>query len=830
MKTLDCCAGAGGLSLGLQRAGFDVFGVELDEQACETHRLNVGPCDQASLWDYSPREEYDLVAGGIPCFVAGTMILTREGFRPIEELIVGDVVLTHLGRWRSVTCVMKREGAALRAIKAQGVPGIVTTDEHPFYARRKMGYRPYKVGQTSRIIGDPAWVEAKDIDRNCYLGQTLPPVSNDNHTEAFWWFVGRYLADGWICDSVRKSTVPKGKRGSRINSRVHKIVLCCNHSEESDVARRIADAKLSACITRQRTVCKFHINSKDLVAFLRQFGRYAHGKRLPRVAMELEPSKARALLDGYFTGDGCVITSGGYTYKTATTVSRALALGIGLLAQRAYGVVACVSHVKMPNTCVIEGRVCNQRDQYQIRIPPSNRSAFVEGEYGWKLVRRSEPAGVGTVYNISVEEDESYVADGAIVHNCQSFSIAGKRKSTCDPRGQLYVPFLRIAQEANARAVLIENVRGMLSSPSDTHGLAVLEIEDAVIKAGFAHVTHAVLDAVHYGVPQKRQRLFIVGFRSEEDRERFSWPLATHAENGGGLFGFKQWGTVRDALKLGDAQFANGKTPEAKAKGWRKGGRFINVDQPSYTVMTGTTDLIKQNILDKPSATVSAGGTDTGGAEPFANAKYRKKLKAALVDQPAPTVKANSSNEGADSKRPSRRKFGELGKELGVLDKPAPTIKTRFDEGEDKARPSRRPTAELRKALAALDKPAPCVSASEQKSALSHRSKGGKANPRRCGDVLNPALAAIENAGLADRPSTTVDTTGRLGAAGHHTTNKHGAARVTVDQLRALQAFPEGFTFVGTLTQQHKQVGNAVPVPLAEAVGGAVFAALGGAK
>ena len=41
---LDLCAGAGGLSLGLQRAGWDVLGIELDADACETHRRHVGPC------------------------------------------------------------------------------------------------------------------------------------------------------------------------------------------------------------------------------------------------------------------------------------------------------------------------------------------------------------------------------------------------------------------------------------------------------------------------------------------------------------------------------------------------------------------------------------------------------------------------------------------------------------------------------------------------------------------------------------------------------------------------------------------------------------------
>ena len=94
----------------------------------------------------------------------------------------------------------------------------------------------------------------------------------------------------------------------------------------------------------------------------------------------------------------------------------------------------------------------------------------------------------------------------------------------------------------------------------------------------------------------------------------------------------------------------------------------------------------------------------------------------------------------------------------------------------------------------------PCVTATEHKSALAFGSEGAETNPRRCGDILNPAL----------RKAT-------------------GAVRLTVEQLAALQSFPPGFVFAGTKTQQHRQVGNAVPPPLAEAVGRAVLAALGGA-
>lgn len=362
--------------------------------------------------------------------------------------------------------------------------------------------------------------------------------------------------------------------------------------------------------------------------------------------------------------------------------------------------------------------------------------------------RNVGPCELASLWDYSPTERYDLVAGGI---PCQSHSMAGKRGGTCDPRGQLYVPFLRIARGAGARAVLIENVRGMLTSPSATHGTALLEIVAAIKAAGFEHTTHRVLDAADYGVPQHRHRLFIVGFRNAEDQARFEWPRATHCKDGGGLFGAQRWVSVRDALGLGRGQYEHGRLAHAKQNSWQ-GMRVLDVDAPAPTDGGRTADL-----LDQPAHTVSTGGVDTDGAEPFANARYRKRL----------------STE-----------------------------------------------------LSALDQPAPCVTATEYKSANTFGSEGAKTNPRRCGDVLNPLLQELEVARVLDRPATTVDATDRLSASGHHTSNKTGAVRLTVAQLAALQSFPPGFEFVGTKKAQHRQVGNAVPPPLAEAIGRALFAAL----
>lgn len=66
-RAIDICAGAGGLSLGLQRAGWDVTGIEIDEVSVRTHRDSVGPCEQADVSNYHPTGTVDMVIGGVPC-------------------------------------------------------------------------------------------------------------------------------------------------------------------------------------------------------------------------------------------------------------------------------------------------------------------------------------------------------------------------------------------------------------------------------------------------------------------------------------------------------------------------------------------------------------------------------------------------------------------------------------------------------------------------------------------------------------------------------------------------------------------------------------------
>ena len=102
---------------------------------------------------------------------------------------------------------------------------------------------------------------------------------------------------------------------------------------------------------------------------------------------------------------------------------------------------------------------------------------------------------------------------------CQPFSTAGKRLGVTDSRGQLYEHFVQVVRQLRPRFFVMENVKGlasMRSVPGDADSPPVLNhILQLFNDAGYRTV-HGVLDAVHYGAPQFRERLVIIGSRDAE--------------------------------------------------------------------------------------------------------------------------------------------------------------------------------------------------------------------------------------------------------------------------------------------------------------------------
>lgn len=104
---------------------------------------------------------------------------------------------------------------------------------------------------------------------------------------------------------------------------------------------------------------------------------------------------------------------------------------------------------------------------------------------------------------------------------CQSFSQAGLRKGLDDPRGDLMLKFIDILNLVKPKIFMIENVKGLLTHEN---GETIKKIIIALNKNNLYNITYKCLDASKYDVPQKRERVFIVGVLKSINRT-FEFPL-----------------------------------------------------------------------------------------------------------------------------------------------------------------------------------------------------------------------------------------------------------------------------------------------------------------
>lgn len=128
---------------------------------------------------------------------------------------------------------------------------------------------------------------------------------------------------------------------------------------------------------------------------------------------------------------------------------------------------------------------------------------------------------------------------------CQSWSSAGHQHGFEDPRGQLFADFVRLAGELDVRWLLFENVRGLLTArgPDGIPGTALQLIRTRLLGAGFQTAV-ALLNAADYGLPQRRVRLFVIGYYAGDVPPL---PIATHAKEPG--HGLKPWVPLTDCLR-----------------------------------------------------------------------------------------------------------------------------------------------------------------------------------------------------------------------------------------------------------------------------------------
>lgn len=140
---------------------------------------------------------------------------------------------------------------------------------------------------------------------------------------------------------------------------------------------------------------------------------------------------------------------------------------------------------------------------------------------------------------------------------CQPFSTAGKRLGINDPRGSLFMDFIRMIDYIRPRFFIMENVKGIMSAPLKHVPLSERDKEDPEQKLGTVldvilsefrklgyKTVYGLLDAVNYGVPQFRERFVLIGSRDNED---IFLPIPTHFQMH--QDSSYRWQTLNDIIK-----------------------------------------------------------------------------------------------------------------------------------------------------------------------------------------------------------------------------------------------------------------------------------------
>ncbi|EHL0280825.1 Dam family site-specific DNA-(adenine-N6)-methyltransferase [Escherichia coli] len=490
-------------------------------------------------------ESPDVLVGGTPCFTAGHMVLCKNGYKPIENVCPGDYVVSHLGRLQQV----KRVGSKIAntgLLNAVGQPlGIRTTNDHPFLAVRWKAQNTRKNGTYFKreLLSEPEWRAACDMPGYQWCALTnfniaFPDIcSRFLSEEQAMYLAGAYVGDGYI-----RRWRGKSKKA---------VVFGINCQKLRKFHCRIPENIFSVA-SEIRGSIKVTLNDTCYANWLNEhFGELSHAKRIPAWVMS-HPLR-HVFLQGYLDTDGTPSGKAGFRINS---VSSALAWGVAGLSQTC-GYVSSVSFIEVEPKKVIEDRVVNQRNYYQVTICPQKLSRKSRLAHGMLLrtVKEFKSVGLDTVYNIEVEGDHSYILNGAVVHNCQAFSIAGLRGGLDDERGALTLKYVELANAIDDKraesflkpAVIVwANVPGVLSSADNAFGcfLAGLAGEDVPFEPGDRpesgksnafwrwdgktgchvpkwpqcgciygpqrKVAWRILDAQYFGVAQRRRRVFVV--------------------------------------------------------------------------------------------------------------------------------------------------------------------------------------------------------------------------------------------------------------------------------------------------------------------------------
>ncbi len=389
------------------------------------------------------------------CVLKDTEIQTINGIKKIQELNVGDKVLTQSGKYNPVYLAHKNNFSGRKvSIRALGdYRELICTDNHPIFIKK---YKKKPAGiywmQRKYDLTSGEFINAENVQKGDFI--FIPKRTDLNKQflpEDLLYLLGWYISDGNASNTCSKVSFFFQYNQKEIAKDIVNILNKYFKKEDILVKKHVKKGTIvNEYRTHKNNIAKLKkgyksnmwvvdMFSKELNSFVKKYGGKANNKRIHEKLYNTE--NLLPLLRGFFEGDGH------YRSHIRTDGTRRSNLELSSIYKELMlqirqilldnGIWNTIRFVKKRNT--------KHKDQYNINISgnkgfaivkdskkfdqvfyDTNNQSFHVEEYNGFYVPVKEvkiEEFEGTTYNISVENDETYVANGILTHNCSSLMI-----------------------------------------------------------------------------------------------------------------------------------------------------------------------------------------------------------------------------------------------------------------------------------------------------------------------------------------------------------------------------------------------------------------------
>lgn len=353
------------------------------------------------------------------CFIAGTKVFTSTGYKNIEDIIVGDYVLTHTGNYRRVhnTLNRKYKGTVNRFSDSSLLNDIIATPEHPFFTKDN----DWNIASTADHLVFAKKQDSTDF-RYIQYDDTNIMVSND-----IAYLFGRFVGDGCIFHNGNKDNYD-------YNS--FNIAFASTEIEAMNKLRSIFESSFNISVNinshNSQQVSYIRKYNPVFAAFIRDnIGTNAHNKRIPEFIFTSPLHIQKSFLLGLFDADGFIQSNKVLRIDLANEnlINDVMLLGrfqgINFRKKKLTNKLSkhdtyslCASSNSSYDFYTSMSKTYND-DRMEIKKDANAAYKFKSINDNIVIYTDSEEEYFdGIVYNISVEIDESYIVNNVIVHNC----------------------------------------------------------------------------------------------------------------------------------------------------------------------------------------------------------------------------------------------------------------------------------------------------------------------------------------------------------------------------------------------------------------------------